>query len=262
MGFISGSSLRRGLNIPSLPGLSQGTEFWRGLRIFCETTAIWRVQIDTFCSPCSPIPPLPGEISRRQRIEFVLSLQGNPLAGLSSNHRRNLARAKKAGLSLIRTRQTSACDEHLRLMKASMERRAKNGESVPLELDAALPRALLSSSLGELFQVTDGSRILSSLLLLRASAGAYYQSAGTLPAGMEVGASPFLIAEVAVTLQREGVRTFNLGGTNPESAGLRRFKEGFGAVGVPLESVCFCPRRFWRRKLYSAARMCVTLARS
>jgi GNAT superfamily N-acetyltransferase len=84
------------------------------------------------------------------------------------------------------------------------------------------------------------------VLLLRAATSGYYQSAGTSPEGMAIGASQFLIHAVAQALRAEGASTFNLGGADDGSS-LARFKAGFGARCIALPSAqCYVGPR-WRR---------------
>jgi lipid II:glycine glycyltransferase (peptidoglycan interpeptide bridge formation enzyme) len=139
-------------------------------------------------------------------------------------------------------------------MKASLERRAKRGEEVEISQQHAWLLALLTSRSGELFQAVHGGKVLSSILILRSSQGAYYQSAGTLPEGMKLGASPFLVSRVAAILKEEGARVFNLGGAGTDNPGLRRFKAGFGTREVALQAASFCPKSMIERKVYSALR--------
>jgi hypothetical protein len=54
----------------------------------------------------------------------------------------------------------------------------------------------------------------------QSSTGAYYQSVGTPPEGLKLGASPFLISQVAGILRQEGVQIFNLGGAGEDNPGL------------------------------------------
>ncbi|MGI8764911.1 MAG: GNAT family N-acetyltransferase, partial [Gemmatimonadaceae bacterium] len=176
--------------------------------------------------------------SRRARAEYVLNLQ-EPLPRPSSNHKRNITRAQKAGVQVRRTRDRAALADHVNLMSAAMERREQRGEAVPTVHPSPFDSALLTCGAAELFQTHDGSSLLSSILVLRAPRGAYYQSAGTSPEGMEIGASQFLISSVASLLQEEGMHLFNLGGAGDESPGLQRFKAGFGAHPVLLEAASF-----------------------
>jgi hypothetical protein len=255
LGFIHGKFLRRRLQIVSLPVLPEGDIFWRGLQTSCRRWGIWQVQVDSYASPAADIPHLPGENKRRQRTEYILDLSASdPLSGASSNHRRNIARGISAQLSVRRTRAPEWCRTHLELMEASFRRRRQRGESVDFESDISSAVALLTSQAGEFFQALEGAQVVSSLLVLRSRTGAYYQSAGTSPRGMEVGASPFLISKVAGILQQEGVQVFNLGGAGPESSGLQRFKAGFGARKVELTAASFCPQAVLQRGFYAVLR--------
>ena len=255
IGFLSGSFLHRSLTIHSLPSISSPQIFWRGLLELCRELKVWRLQVDTYASPAGDIPRLPGELMRRTRKEHVLDLEQEVvLDGVSSQHRRNISRAVKAGLSVHRTREASACAQHLKLMNASLERRAKRGEEVARSEQHTRSLALLASRSGELFQAVDGERVLSSILILRSSRGAYYQTAGTLPEGMKLGASPFLVSRVAAILKQEGARVFNLGGATAENPGLHRFKAGFGTREVELEAASFCPKSVVERNVHNALR--------
>jgi len=255
LGFMSGAFLRYSLAIPSLPAISNPEIFWPGLLDFCHESKIWRLQIDTFASPAGEIPQLPGELERRARCEFVIDLdQAEVSDGLSSQHRRNVSRAIKAGISVRRTRDAAACSEHLEMMGASMERRASRGEEIEKDNDSRT-RALLSNGAGELFQAVHEEKIVSSVLVLRAAMGAYYHTAGTSPDGMKMGASPFLLMRTAEALKREGCLVFNLGGAASENPGLQRFKSGFGARQVALEAASFCPRSEVERKVHNTLRM-------
>jgi hypothetical protein len=255
IGFLSGSSLRRSLAIHSLPGIPNPQSFWRGLLDLCRKSKVWRLQIDTYGSPAGEIPQLPGEMMRRGRKEHVLDLEREDvLEGVSSQHRRNISRAVKAGLSVHRTREASACVQHLELMNASLERRAKRGEEVGTIEQRARLLALLRTGSGELFQAMHEGKVLSSILILRSSQGAYYETAGTLPEGMKLGASPFLVARVAAILKQEGSLVFNLGGATDDNPGLQRFKTGFGTREIALEAASFCPKSVVERKFHSALR--------
>jgi Acetyltransferase (GNAT) domain len=259
MAFLSGSFLRRSLTIPSLPVVSDPAIFWRGVTDLCQKHSVWLLQADTYASARAEIPMLPGELARKARCEYVLDLEADNILGeVSTQHQRNISRASKAGLSIRRTHDASACAQHIELMSASMERRTERGETVDFSRDNTMPLALLASRSGELFQALQGDRVLSSILVLKARLGAYYQSAGTAPEGMKLGASPFLISQVAAVLKHEGVRVFNLGGASESSPGLSRFKAGFGARPVTLESASFCPKSAAERKIVAALRSCWT----
>lgn len=61
-----------------------------------------RLVVDSLGSRVQGLPPLSGQISRRARYEHVWSLQGKDLwNGLSANPRRNVTRARKAGVTVF-----------------------------------------------------------------------------------------------------------------------------------------------------------------
>jgi hypothetical protein len=248
--FFRTVSFGRKLEIPSLPAVGANSLFWDGLSEFCHQHSVTMLDLGTFGSPPgTEIPDIWTHCTRRNRCEFVLALQGDIFAMLSSNHKRNIKRAQKAGLAVRRTRSVDAAKVHLALMNQSMERRRSRGEDVSIMGPSLKNMALLQSGSGEFFQAICGETVLSSVLMLRAPTGGYYQSAGTSPEGMTVGASHFLIHSIACQLSADRAGIFNLGGAGDEELSLANFKEGFGASRVPLHSASCYIGSSWRRRL-------------
>jgi hypothetical protein len=252
--FVKGKFLKRRLQIVSLPLLPCPAAFWSGLLKLCRAWSVWMLEVDSYGSLAADIPKFPGELVRHARTEYVMDLDHDVFDVPCHNHRRDIARARKLGISIRRSREVSACEDHLRLMTASLDRRTRRGEHVEVELDASLPRALLASGAGELFQAVRDGEALASLLVLRSKSAGYYHSAGNSQKGMKWGASPFLLMSTADILKGEGAEAVNIGGTGPENAGLKRFKSGFGAREVQLVSACFCPGSFFRREVRETVR--------
>jgi GNAT superfamily N-acetyltransferase len=244
--FITRGRLNSSLEIVSLPPAAGVEGFWFGLLQFAAEHRITQIEANSFASPPVTIPMLKQEKERRDRCEYVIDLPEFNLGRMSSNHKRNIRKAK--GVTITRSVDQSACREHLRLMGLSLDRRRQRGEEVADGSAMTLQVALLECGSGELFQATLEGSVLSSILVLRSSSGAYYQSAGTSPQGMTSGASHFLINGIACLLREDGLRTFNLGGAPPESS-LARFKIGFGATAVPLTAVSLNVGPAWRRRL-------------
>ena len=258
VGFISGRRFARSLEIPSLPAFPReaADAFWDGIRVFSDAHGVWDVEALSFASPDVILRPIGTTKWRRARTEYVLSLQESVgLPPLASNHARNVGRARKLGIAVRRSHDPMLAKTHVGLMLDSMRRRAERGEPVPLTIDARPFEALLRSGAAELFQALDGDEVRSSLLVLRATRGAYYQSAGTTLVGMEQGASHLLVWEIATVLRDEGVETFNLGGADSESGGLQRFKLGFGARPVALEAAGYALKSPVLRKARTAVRL-------
>lgn len=245
--FLRTGRLDRGLEIPSLPAVGAESPFWTGLREFCRAQSVTELELGTFGSPPgTEVPTFGAHGARRSRCEFVLGLEGDLAAALSSNHARNVNKARKAGLSIGRARSAAAAVDHHALIRQSLDRRRLRGEAVGPGGHSREVPALLQSGAGELFQALRDRAVLSSVLVLRARKGGYYHSAGTNSEGMEVGASHFLIHDIACRLKAEGAEAFNLGGAEQGST-LARFKEGFGASPVPLASARWYLGPPWRR---------------
>ena len=239
-GFLRTGRLNRSLEIHSLPELAAPNIFWSGLTDFCRRAGVSHLNVGSFASSRVEIPSLAGQTYRRSRVEHVLSLQESSVgSGLSSNHRRNIQKAEKAGVCIERSISAQACREHVLLQNASMERRLTRGESVTIDSQIRTPLALVQRGSGEFFRAVRPGQVLSSVLVLRAPLGAYYHSAGTSREGMSLGASQFLILRVAEILRTEGLDLFNLGGAESSNAGLERFKVGFGTRPVHLGAAQF-----------------------
>ena len=257
-GFLRGRYFNRTLEVASTPSLTDPEIFWDGLKQFCSDHGVWDLHVESFASRTVSVPNFKNSLARRQRYEFLLDLRAdNPLDGMSTNHRRNINRARKAGVFIRRTNDPLACVTHMELLKASVQRRLGQMEKLSLLPEKTFASAVLKSNVGELFQVVRGETVLSSVLLLKAASGAYYQSAGTSLEGTTVGASTFLVTEMIKILKRDGFHVLNLGGASPGSAGLVRFKEGFGGCKIMLESASFSMATPFLRKL----RMLATTAK-
>lgn len=248
--------LSRSLEITSVPPLNGAEKsFWSGLRKYCVDSQITELGVYSFGSPSASIPRFGREMLRNRRVEFVLDLDGGDVwSKLDKKHRQSLKKARQANLLVRSSTDPAALDEHLRLMALSLERHANKGESTGDSGDAAVLRALLHNGAARLYQVIAEGRTLSSATVLRSNAGAYYHTAGNHPDGLAVGASHFLLYEIASELSRDAVAEFNLGGTDPANEGLVRFKTRFGARTVELEAASFYLGSELRRRIVAASR--------
>jgi len=239
--FLNEGALTRRIIIHSAPDVRQETgSFWAAVADFCRRIHVSELEVHTFGSSPSTIPDLGHVLWRRPRVEFVLDLDRHSGNALATNHRRNIAKAERASITIHATRAEARCEIHAELMRASLARRTALGEQVNSNGEEFLQAAqLVKAGAGTLFQaVLDSeSEVLSSILVLKAKQGAYYHSAGSSAKGMELGSSHLLVRKIAEILKAEGILRFNLGGAHSE--GLRRFKAGFGARVVELESAAF-----------------------
>ena len=236
LGFLTMGRVQRTLEIPSLPG-NASPAFFTALLDASRTRGITTLDINTFASPSVGVPPLPRE-RRRGRVEWLLDLSvPGWQRNLATNHRRNVDRARKAGCMVHRAGTPDDVETHALLAAASMDRRARRGEVTGAAEQRALIRSMLASGSARLFQAVLDGRVVSSVCIMLAREGAYYQSAGTSPEGMAAGTSPFLIVHAADMLRSEGCRVLNLGDASGANPGLQRFKSGFGARPIELVAV-------------------------
>lgn len=265
-GLLAGciALLRRGrisrcVTIPSLPRLDAPDVFFDGLLGFCRGHRVLDLDIGTFGSENGVIIPALGqERQRRRRWEFVLDLSvADGMTGLSTNHRRSMARAAKMGMMWHRSREEQDAVSHLSAVAASLERRRARGERVVAPGSIHEVLALTRAGAGEVFQSVLDDRVLSSILVLTSRAVAYYHSAGTSAEGTRTGSSAFLIGAAARELRADGIAEFNLGGAEPENAGLFRFKSSFGGTVRSLETASFSLPFGLLLKLQASARRAV-----
>lgn len=237
LAFLRRGRLNTSLEIPSFPKLRDPPIFAEGLRDFCRGSGVTRLEINTFASPPVTIPTICGDEVRTPRQEFSIDLHNDLSAELRVNHRRNIKKAIQAGIQVEVRNSLDACVDHVRLIGNSMHRRIQRGEDIwggNEESYLQTARTLIEYGAGFLAQAVLKQRVLSSVLLLRSARGAYYQSAGTSPEGMEKGASQFLIYEMLLRMKADSCSVFYLGGASP-GTGLALFKIGFGGRTLTLE---------------------------
>ena len=265
--FLKRGRLSRWLETPSLPALGENVStFWGGLFRFCRRSRITYLNVNTYASIEASIPVSPTPTRRTDRIEYVIELGPSELwPSVRPSHRQRISRARKAGLQLRCSTSEQDCRIHCQMMGESMRRRERRGEEVSTSISVEDLSVFLQASAGVLFQAVRDGRVLSSALVLLSGRGAYDQTSGTCPEGMECGASHFLIFETARHLQERGFHAFNMGGVSEVNRGLHEFKAGFGTTQRPLAAAEYDLRtrlrkpieralRFLHGKLFSAAR--------
>ena len=273
----------RMLAIPSVAPPVAPEGFWAGVVELCRRENIDRLHVESFGSRASQLPMLSARTSRRVRREFVVDLQAVPLfPRLTGHHKRNIQRARRAGIRVSEARDEGACARHALLVEHSLSRRRERGETITgtslacvvdgcvepraCAVTAALyarsgqeraraPRspgccvgACLESGIASVYEAKLGQEVVASMVVVESVEGAYCASAGTNAEGRRWGAAHLLNHEIAHALQAAGKRTLNLGGGSPSEAGLLRFKSGFGASATALEAAIYDfrgPLRRW-----------------
>jgi hypothetical protein len=236
-GSLRTGRLGASLQIPTASAVPDPQSFWQQVQMFCKKHRVWNLSVQTFASDDASIPPLAGESVRRDRVEHVLALRPGEPFKFSSNHRRNINKARRANVVLTTSRSNEDQGAHLRLMQQSIQRRTDRGETIAIPRETGFHAALLQYGAADLFQARVEGELLTSILILRSATSRYYHSAGSSKHGMELGSSAFLVAALAEMFAAEGLATFNLGGAVADEEGLWRFKTGFGGEQRQLQSV-------------------------
>ncbi len=249
VGVMRSGRLDRALALSSVPDVPQSSLFWSELDRFVGQERVSTMELLSFGGTAPSIPQFRGEYRRYSRQEFQVELPAFAEPGrLSDHHRRAVNRASKCGLAICRSRSLAALDLHLQLATESLDRRRKRQEVIQSEEGQYdLFAAWLKSGAGELYQAVFKDSVVSSMLVLRSVAGAYYVSGGTSDAGRTMRASHWLLYKIGLDLGADGVEVFNLGGVREGEDGLRAFKLGFGATAIELQTVC-CQFDGWLRR--------------
>jgi hypothetical protein len=237
---VAAGFIKKGRTVQSLEGVllrgAPGDQaLWEGLRNFAREQGLSQVSMEAI-DGVPEIPRLAGESDRGDRTVWPIDLADTNLdTALAKNHRRNVRRAQRLGVEVSCSRDEEAIEDHLRLCRASLARRAERGEIPDLNEDRALLRRLLSSGRATFYRALMGEHVHSSDLVTRIGDAAWYMSGGSDPEGMKLGTSHLLMLGIARELQTAGCRTLNLGAS--DEPGLSRFKLGFGARPVKIVRV-------------------------
>lgn len=253
LGFLRKGRLTSGIDVPWLPDEPADSPFWSGFVNACRKLGVWDLWCRRVSAREDTVPDLGTVLHRLNGTEFQLRLTGSDLVPTSENHRRNVAKASKAGIVFRRATDGQAIDAHLQLMLASAQRRNERGEEVPTSARAAYYQAMTQAGAGEFYQAYRDDTALSSIFVLRSAKGGYYQSAGTSPEGMSAGASQFLVVNIARHLKESGATLFDLSGVESGNDGLERFKGGFGGTACAFQEQQSVLAPAWKRKLRTLA---------
>jgi len=243
-GIVAYGVLRRGrasasLGLTLIKEIPEPGPFWDGLERVVSRLRVSNFWTEALGDPRPVIPSLTGEKTRYTDQEmFVVDLsRENLFAGFSSNHRRNVRKAAKSGVRLLSLPLEEAMSSHLTLIRSSLSRRLRRGERSWKNTNLERISTLVGGGHGALYQAGRDRCVLSSKLVLDVGDSAFYESGGTSPDGMRIGASQLLMSEIIRDLAARRFETLNLGMVPGEDAGLRRFKQGFAADPIKVDRV-------------------------
>ncbi len=262
VGLVLRGRLNSALFVSVLRPIADMDAFWSALKDFCEESRIGGLSIEVIVGNDEEIDldafPETDDIVTSDL--FLVDVFRDDLQ-FSSNHRRNINKARKAGMHLIEQPTEAAVADHFRLRDNSFDRRAARGEAI-IE---SFPMRYISTGHAKIWQCGLTDEVMTSNLIVYGLDGAWhYESAGTSPEGFKQGSSQFLHAEIMDAARKAGVRWYDLGGGAPNNPGLVRFKEGFATHRYKKAEFYYDLSPFWMRqveKARSLASMAVGLLR-
>lgn len=182
------------------------------------------------------LPSIGPETYRADSEIFVVDLQRD--LSLSSNHKRNVKKARKHGITVVESKSAESANAHLAVCGASGARRQERGEFVAfLPTEETMGRYTKRSEDYTFYQAMLDGQVLSSDLIVFCGPYAFYDSGGSSPLGMSKGSSYLLMSSIIESLKDAGLRSLNLGGSSKSRPGLSRFKSGFGADSYHYSTV-------------------------
>jgi hypothetical protein len=225
---FKGGRLSRELHVQSTPSAADAV-FWEGLARFCKAERVTHLSLGTV-GTCPAIPMLGRRLTDKARFEYWVNLDvADPKSLLRGEQRRIFNRAVDAGMALRQVTAEEGLARHRELTSSSLGRRRARGEEIPHFADSGIPRALLATGAARMYEGVLDGKVLGSVIMTFARAGAHGYSAGYAPEGLKAGAGVFVNLSTFHILKAEGRLFFNLGDAPPDS-GLALFKKGLGGV--------------------------------
>ena len=251
LAVLQSGRLNRGMRV-TLPAMAalEGAKLLEAIDGFASGHRVTNLVIEVIGREPCRMPTLPDELPKGEGWIYVIPLFGEaPDARFSANHRRNIRKAEKGSVSTLELASNQAVESHVRMCNASNERREGRGEPIRQVVREQDVLDLLQTGKARLYQAGVGGAVLSSKLIVTLEDGAFFDTAGTSPAGNKLGASHFLMAHIINTLRAEGVQTFNLGLSDEARPGLSRYKAGFGADRYAFQRITINRAGPFRRAL-------------
>ena len=255
VGILRRGRMSRHLDVMLLSPLpDHSSHFWDAILDFASDNRASSIEIEFLGSDADRLPDLQGVNHRVDALSYVVDLdRSGQMATYSSNHKRNIRKAIKSGMTVIRPTDDAALETHLRLCNESYTRHEQAGKaSGPRVRKVDLVKYFTSGS-AQLYQASIDGVVVSSLLIVMIEDAAFYDTGGTDSQGFKLGASHFLMHSIIEELKEKGFKFLNLGVSGESRKGLTQFKAGFGASPYFREGISINPRRsllqFLRRQL-------------
>ncbi len=156
-------------------------------------------------------------------------------AKLRDSTRRNIRKAKRAGVTVTRGTSTEALREFYRLN--CLTRKMHGVPPQPYRFFEKLREHLLSRGLGEIFLAHAESRVVAGAVFLTFGRRAVYKYGASDRRFQHLRANNLVMWEAIRSYASRGFGTLCFGRTEPENTGLLQFKQGWAASE---ETLAYC----------------------
>lgn len=169
--------------------------------------------------------------------------------GLRDSNRRNIRRAQMAGIEVIFCESAEAVEEFFRLNQ--MTRKDHGLPIQPRGFFRTLHEHIIAAGLGRVVLALNDGQAVAGAVFLLFGRKAFFKYGASDRKFKHLRPNNILLWEAIRRLANDGFSTLCLGRTEPEHAGLRQFKQGWGAEETRVhyyrydfKKEAFCPGRF------------------
>ncbi len=248
-------SRTRSLELPTPPARSGGSpgerrEIYEGLIAHCLEAGCRRLEIGhAWGDSLMDIEAMSGHVTNAVT-EFVLDVEPDLealLRGMHKNHRKNIHRAERRGLTIRAANTLEALLDLRRMQEAAADRRESRGDGFAVRDAGYFRRAherVYSKGIGEVLLAFSGEECVGALAYLSTSRRAITVRSGCTAKGHEEYAMYLLHLALLKRAKERGWCEVNIGGVPAEAEaqdhpqhGLHEFKKGFGGRACLRTSV-------------------------
>ncbi len=191
--------------------------------------------------------PGPSASAARGYHEHVLDLSPDLDAlweGVAPASRRNVRRARRAGLAAVVERDEESVRQYYVLH--TLTRRRQNLPPQPLRFFLNLHREIIGPGNGTVVLVRKGGRCIAGAVFLHTGGNAIYKFGASDPGVLDLRPNHLAMWHGIAVLAGSGIRRLSFGRTDIGHSGLDRFKRSWGAGRRPLAYFRHRPGAGWR----------------
>jgi lipid II:glycine glycyltransferase (peptidoglycan interpeptide bridge formation enzyme) len=148
------------------------------------------------------------------------------LSGLSENHRRNIKKAAKDGLTVRLERSRESLDDFYRLHCRTRKRHGLPPQ--PLSFFKNILNHVLSRDLGVIVSALFSGKVIASSMFFHFGANAIFKYGASDTGFLSHRPNNLVMWEAVKWFKGRGAKSLNLGRTEVDNQGLRRFKLSWG----------------------------------